>query len=57
MSKRRKMNDVISLAPVVRANINEYIAQGESKIKFVTSCTGSGKTYLLRFMCNKAQEK
>ncbi len=36
--------------------IQEYIAQGGSKIKFVTGCTGSGKTYLLRFMCGKAQE-
>ena len=36
--------------------IQEYIAQGGSKIKFVTGCAGSGKTYLLRFMCDKAQE-
>ncbi len=36
--------------------IQEYIAHGGSKIKFVTGCTGSGKTYLLRFMCKKAQE-
>lgn len=36
--------------------IQEYIAQGGSKIKFVTGCKGSGKTYLLRFMCSKAQE-
>lgn len=36
--------------------IQEYIAQGGSKIKFVTGCKGSGKTYLLRFMCGKAQE-
>ena len=36
--------------------IQEYIAQGGSKIKFVTGSTGSGKTYLLRFMCGKAQE-
>jgi len=36
--------------------IQEYIAQGGSKIKFVAGCTGSGKTYLLRFMCDRAQE-
>ena len=36
--------------------IQEYIAHGGSKIKFVTGCKGSGKTYLLRFMCGKAQE-
>lgn len=36
--------------------IREYIAQGGSKIKFVTGCAGSGKTYLLRFMCDKAKE-
>lgn len=36
--------------------IREYIAQGGSKIKFVTGCVGSGKTYLLRFMCDKAKE-
>lgn len=36
--------------------IQEYIAHGGSKIKFVTGCTGSGKTYLLRFMCGKAKE-
>lgn len=36
--------------------IREYIAQGGSKIKFVTGCAGSGKTYLLRLMCDKAKE-
>lgn len=36
--------------------IQEYIAQGGSKMKFVTGCTGSGKTYLLRFLCGRAQE-
>lgn len=36
--------------------IQEYIAQGGSKIKFVTGCAGSGKTCLLRFMCKEAQE-
>lgn len=36
--------------------IQEYIPQGGSKIKFVTGCTGSGKTHLLHFMCEKAQE-
>ena len=36
--------------------IREYIARGGSKIKFVTGCTGSGKTHLLRFMCGRAQE-
>lgn len=36
--------------------MEEYIAQGGSKIKFVTGCAGSGKTFLLRFMCEKAQE-
>ena len=36
--------------------IQEYIAQGGSKIKFVTGCAGSGKTFLLRFLCGKAQE-
>lgn len=36
--------------------IKEYIARGGSKIKFVTGCTGSGKTCLLRFMCDEAQE-
>lgn len=36
--------------------IQEYISQGGSKIKFVTGCAGSGKTFLLRFMCDKAQE-
>lgn len=34
--------------------IQEYIKYGGSKIKFVTGCTGSGKTYLLRLMCGKA---
>lgn len=36
--------------------IREYIAQGGSKIKFVTGCAGSGKTCLLRFMCQEAKE-
>lgn len=36
--------------------IREYIPRGGSKIKFVTGCPGSGKTYLLRFMYHKAQE-
>ena len=41
---------------LIEKYIQEYIAQGGSKIKFVTGCKGSGKTYLLRFMCGKAQE-
>ncbi len=37
--------------------IDEYIAYGGSKIKFVTGCAGSGKTYLLHLMCDRAKER
>jgi len=37
--------------------LEQYIAYGGSKIKFVTGCKGSGKTYLLQIMCDKAGEQ
>jgi len=36
--------------------IEEYIAYGGSKLKFVTGCAGSGKTHLLHLMCDRAKE-
>ncbi len=36
--------------------LEEYIAFGGSKMKFVTGCTGSGKTFFLRVMQEKAKE-
>ncbi len=36
--------------------IDEYIAYGGSKIKFIAGCAGSGKTYLLHLMCDRAKE-
>ncbi len=36
--------------------LKEYIAYGGSKIKFVTGCVGSGKTYLLQFMKEQAAQ-
>lgn len=36
--------------------LQEYIAEGGSKIKFVTGRPGSGKTYLLKELCRDAGE-
>lgn len=46
----------VGVSFLVEKYIQEYIAQGGSKIKFITGCARSGKTYLLRFMCSKVQE-